>query len=71
MMPLSMTQTGETSYIKKITGNDDVRQHLASMGFVVGECVKVVSHIAGGNMILNVKNTRIALDKSLTNRIMV
>lgn len=71
MMPLSMTQAGETSYIKKITGNDDVRQHLASMGFVVGGCVTVVSKIAGGNMILNIKDTRVALDKSMTNRIMV
>ena len=71
MMPLTMAQAGETGYIKKITGKDEIRQHLASMGFVVGGCVTVVSKIAGGNMILNVKDTRIALDKSMANRIMV
>ena len=51
MMPLSMALTGETNYIKKVTGNDEVRQHLANMGFVVGGCVTVVSKIAGGNMV--------------------
>ncbi len=71
MMPLSMAQAGEKNYIKKITGNDEVRQHLANLGFVVGGCVTVVSKVAGGNMILNIKDTRIALGQSMTNRIMV
>ena len=70
MMPLTMSGSGETGYIKKITGKDDVRQHLAELGFVVGEQVMVVSKLAG-NMIINVKGTRIALDQSMTNRIMV
>lgn len=68
-MPLSMAKPGETVTIKKITGRDDVRQHLAELGFVVESTVTVVSEIAG-NMILQVKNSRIALDKSMANRIM-
>mgnify|MGYP000958534894 CR=1 FL=1 len=70
MMPLTMAKTGETNVIKKITGKDSVRQHLAELGFVVGEPVTVVSEICG-NMILNVKGSRVALDRSMTNRIIV
>ncbi len=70
MMPLTMAKTGDTNIIRKITGKDDVRQHLAELGFVVGESVTVVSQI-GGNMILSVKDSRVALDNTMTNRIMV
>lgn len=70
MMPLTMANNGESNYIRKITGKDAVRQHLAELGFVVGECVTVVSQ-AGGNMILSVKGTRIALDRGMANRILV
>ena len=69
-MPLTMARTGDTNIIRKITGKDDVRQHLAELGFVVGERVTVVSD-AGGNMILCVKDSRVALDKTMTNRILV
>ncbi len=70
MMPLTMAKTGEVNYIRKITGKDEVRQHLAELGFVVGERVIVVSEIAG-NMILSIKDSRVALDKSMVNRILV
>ena len=70
MMPLSMAKSGETSYIKKITGKDEVRQHLAEMGFVVGEPVTVVSEIAG-NLILSVKDARIALSREMADRVMI
>jgi ferrous iron transport protein A len=70
MMPLTMARIGETNYIKKITGKDDTRRHLAELGFVIGEGVTVVSDM-GGNMILSVKDSRIALDKSMANRILV
>ena len=70
MMPLSMANIGETSRIKTITGKDEVRRHLESLGFVVGESVTIVSKIAG-NMILQVKDSRIALDKNMAHRIMV
>ena len=70
MMPLTMAKSGETNYILKITGKDEVRQHLAELGFVVGECVTVVAEICG-NMILLVKESRIALDKTMATRIMI
>ena len=70
MMPLSMAKTGETVTIRKITGKDEVRQHLAELGFVVDSDVTVVSEI-GGNLIVQVKDSRIALDKTMANRIMV
>ena len=70
MMPLSMAKQGETSIIKKITGKDEVRQHLAELGFVVGERVTVVNAI-GGNVILQVKESRIALNRDMANRIMI
>lgn len=69
-MPLTMAKLGEVNYICKITGKDEVRQHLAELGFVVGERVTVVSEI-GGNMILSIKDSRIALDKGMANRIII
>ena len=70
MMPLTMAKTGETVTIRKITGKDEVRQHLAELGFVVDSDVTVVSEIAG-NLILQVKDSRIAVDKTMANRIMI
>jgi ferrous iron transport protein A len=69
-MPLTMAKTGEVNKIKKIIGKDETRRFLSSLGFVEGEKVTIVSELAG-NMILNVKDVRIALDKSMTNRIIV
>ena len=57
MMPLTMARPGETVTIRKITGRDEVRQHLAELGFVVNSDVTVVS--------------RVALDKTMANRIMI
>ena len=70
MFPLVMAQVGEESTIMKINGQDKTRQHLAELGFVVGEKVTVISRL-GGNMILSVKNSRIAVDEDLLKRIMV
>lgn len=70
MMPLSMSKPGETVTIHRITGKDDVRQHLAELGFVVDGQVTVVNEIAG-NLILQVKQSRIALDQSMANRILI
>lgn len=69
-MPLTMVKPGETVTIRKITGKDEVRQHLAELGFVVDGSVTVVSEIAG-NLILQVKESRIALDRTLANRVMI
>ncbi len=70
MMPLTMARSGETVTIRKISGKDEVRRHLAGLGFVVDSDVTVVSEIAG-NLIVQVKDSRIALDKSMANRIQV
>ena len=70
MMPLTMAKAGETVTIGKITGKDEIRLHLAELGFVVGSRVTVVNEIAG-NLILQVKDSRIALDKTMANRIML
>ena len=70
MLPITMTRPGETVTIRKITGKDEVRRHLAELGFVVDSDVTVISEIAG-NLILQVKNSRIALDKTMANRILV
>ena len=70
MMPLGMAKVGETNIIKKINVRDEVRQHLAEMGFVVGAEIRVVNEL-GGNLILNVKESRVALDKTMAMRIMI
>ena len=70
MMPLTMAKTGETVTIRKITGRDEVRQHLAELGFVVDSDVTVVNEVAG-NLVLQVKDSRIALDRTMANRVMI
>ncbi|MBE5827540.1 MAG: ferrous iron transport protein A [Butyrivibrio sp.] len=70
MMPLTMADDGKLVRIQKITGTDEIKQHMATLGFVVGEEVSVVNK-NGGNLIVNVKDSRIALDKSLANRILI
>ena len=70
MMPLTMAKTGETNHIQKITGRDEVRQHLAELGFVVGERVTVINAI-GGNVIMQIKESRIELNRDMANRIMI
>ena len=62
-MPLTLAPIGTPSVIRKITGKDDVRQHLAELGFVAGQEVTVVSSL-NGNLIINVKGSRIALDET-------
>ena len=70
MLPLSMAGAGTTQIIAKITGKDEVRRHLAELGLVVGEEVTVMNSL-GGNLILQLKDSRIALDRALCTRIMV
>ena len=69
-MPLTMADLGEAVTIRRITGKDALRLHLAELGFVVGETVTVVSRM-GGNLIVQVKDSRIALDRNMANRILV
>ena len=70
MMPLTMAKTGETVTIRKITGKDEIRQHLAELGFVVDSDVTVVSEIAG-NLIVQVKESRLALDETMARKVMI
>ena len=69
-MPLTMARPGETVTIRKITGRDEVRQHLAELGFVMGERVTVVSKM-GGILICAVKDSRVALSQSMAMRVLV
>ena len=69
MMPLSMAVIGEKKRVIKVGGKDEVRRFLQNLGFVEGAEITVVSELSG-NMIINVKDTRIAIDKSMANRIM-
>ena len=69
-MPLGMASVGDVNIIARITGRDEVRQHLAELGFVVGAEVRVVSEM-GGNLILSVEDSRVALNRDMAMRIMV
>ena len=70
MMPLSLASIGETNIIKKIGGKPEVRQHLENLGFVVGGNVSVINTI-GGNLIVNVKEARVAISREMAQKIMV
>ena len=70
MMPLSLAEPGEVNIIRHIGGNPETRQHLADLGFVVGGSVTVISEV-GGNMIVNVKESRVALGKNMASKIMI
>ena len=67
MMPLTMAKAGDTVTIRKITGKDEVRLHLAELGFVVDSTVTVVNEIAG-NLIVQVKESRLSSGKTLFGR---
>ena len=70
LIPLTMAKAGETVTIHKVSGKAEVRQHLAELGFVVDSDITVVSEIAG-NLIVQVKDSRVALDKTIANRILI
>lgn len=70
MMPLSMVKPGETNTIKRVGGKEETRKFLENLGFVTGGEVTVVSEIEG-NLIVNVKDSRVAIGKDMANRIMV
>ncbi|EKQ54339.1 MULTISPECIES: FeoA family protein [unclassified Clostridium] len=69
-MPLILATKGSEINIKKIIGNDETKRFLNSLGFVVGETIKIISEL-GGNLIINVKDSRVALDKGMASRIIV
>jgi ferrous iron transport protein A len=70
MMPLTLAGVGETNLICKIGGKPEVKKHLENLGFVVGGSVSVISTM-GGNVIVNVKETRVAVSKEMAQKIYV
>ena len=70
MLPLTMANPGEPVTIKKIGGKAETKKFLETLGFVVGGVVTVVSEI-NGNMIVNVKDSRVAIGQDMANKIMV
>ena len=69
-MPLTMANVGETNVIKKIGGKEETRRFLENLGFVVGGVVTVISEV-GGNIIVNVKDSRVAIGKDMAKKILV
>lgn len=69
-MPLTMANIGEESMIRKVGGSPEIKKHLEDLGFVAGGFVTVVSTL-GGNLIVNVKDTRVAISREMANRIMI
>ncbi len=70
MMPLTLAEVGEENIIKKIGGKQEVKAHLENLGFVVGGTVTVINTM-GGNVIVNVKESRIAISKEMAQKIMI
>ena len=70
MMPLTLANIGEENVIKRVGGNPEVKKHLEALGFICGSTVTVINAI-GGNVIVNVKESRIAISREMAQRIMV
>ena len=70
MMPLNLADVGEENTIKKIGGSPEVKKHLENLGFVVGGTVTIVNTL-GENVIVNVKESRVAIDQEMARKIMV
>lgn len=70
MMPLTLAEIGKKNIIKKIGGKQDIKAHLENLGFVVGGAVTLI-HTTCGNVIVNVKESRIAISKELAQKIMI
>lgn len=70
MMPLTFSNIGEENIIKRVGGEPDVKKHLENLGFVVGSNVTVINTI-GGNIIVKVKEARIAISEEMAQKIMV
>ena len=70
MMPLTLANVGEESIVRKVSGNPEVRKHLEDLGFVAGGAVTVVSSL-GGNIIVNVKESPVAISEEMARKIMI
>ncbi len=70
MMPLVLAETGKDQIIKKIGGSDEIKRHLEELGFTIGGTVTVVNSLAG-NVIVRVKESRVAINEDMARRIMI
>lgn len=70
MLPLSSAGSGDKVYIKKVSGKDEIKKHLSNLGFVEGTIINIIS-AHNGDLILNVKDSRLALTKEMTDKIMI
>ena len=70
MMPLTLAGVGEQNTVKRVAGKPEVKKHLENLGFICGSTVTVINSI-GGNVIVNVKESRIAISREMAQRIMV
>lgn len=70
MMPLALADIGDENIIKKIGGTPEVKKHLENLGFVVGGTVSIVNSL-GGNVIVNVKESRVAISEEMARKIMI
>ena len=70
MMPLSLADIGEEKTIKRVGGTSEIKKHLENLGFVAGGIVKVISTF-GWNIIVNVKETRVAISEEMARKIMI
>ncbi len=70
MMPLTLANQGEENIIRRIGGSPEVKKHLENLGFVVGGNVTVITSL-GGNVIVNVKESRIAISSEMAMKIMI
>lgn len=70
MMPLALADAGEENIVKKVGGNSEIKQHLENLGFVVGAAVTVITSM-GGNVIVNIKESRVAISSEMAMKIMI
>ena len=70
MIPLSYAQVNEENVIKKVNGKPEIKKHLEEMGFVTGAIIRVVSSV-NGNLIVNIKDTKVAINDQLAMKIMI
>lgn len=70
MLPLTFANVGEENIIKRVGGSPEVKKHLENLGFVAGGSVTVVNTV-GGNLIVNVKEARVAISKEMAQKIMI
>lgn len=70
MIPLTLARSGEVNVIKRVGGKQEIRAHLENLGFVVGGGVTVINTI-GGNLIVNVKDSRVAISREMAQKIMI